>query len=47
MKPKWIVQRLQMGSWTYVSNLLDEQPQTPPQAQDAGVMSKVSTGDTS
>jgi hypothetical protein len=28
MKPEWIAQRLHMGSWTYVSNLLNEQPQT-------------------
>ena len=34
MKPKWIAQRLQMGSWTYASNLLNEQPQTHPQAQE-------------
>ena len=31
---KWIAQRLQMGSWTYVSNLLNEPPQTQPQAQE-------------
>ena len=31
---KWIAQRLQMGSWTYVSNLLKEQPQTHPPAQE-------------
>ena len=24
MSLKWIAQRLQMGSWTYVSNLLNE-----------------------
>ena len=33
MKPKWIAQRLHMGSWTYVSNLLNEQAQLHPQAQ--------------
>ena len=26
MSLKWIAQRLQMGSWTYVSNLLNEKP---------------------
>jgi hypothetical protein len=31
---KWIAQRLHMGSWTYVSNLLKEQPPTQPQAQE-------------
>jgi hypothetical protein len=31
---KWIAQRLQMGSWTYVSNLLNEPPQTQPQTQE-------------
>src|ERR1035441_9668426 len=30
MNLKWIAQRLHMGSWTYVSNLLKEQPPTPP-----------------
>ena len=30
---KWIAQRLQMGSWTYVSNLLNEPKHTQPQAQ--------------
>jgi hypothetical protein len=34
MSLKWIAQRLQMGSWTYVSNLLNEAPQTPPQGQE-------------
>ena len=34
MSLKWIAQRLRMGSWTYVSNLLNEQPQTHPQAQE-------------
>jgi len=28
MSLKWIAQRLQMGSWTYVSNLLHERPVT-------------------
>ena len=28
------IQRLQMGSWTYVSNLLNEPPETQPQAQE-------------
>ena len=31
---KWIARRLQMGSWTYVSNLLNEPPQKQPQAQE-------------
>jgi hypothetical protein len=26
MSLKWIAQRLHMGSWTYISNLLKEQP---------------------
>jgi hypothetical protein len=26
MSLKWIAQRLQMGSWTYVSNLLSRRP---------------------
>jgi len=30
----WIAQRLHMGSWTYVFNLLNEPPQTLPQAQE-------------
>ena len=34
MSLKWIAQRLQMGSWTCDSNLLNEQPQTHPQAQE-------------
>jgi len=34
MSLRWIAQRLQMGSWTYVSNLLNEQPQTQPQTQE-------------
>ena len=34
MSLKWIAQRLQMGSWTCVSNLLNEQSQTQPQAQE-------------
>jgi len=34
MSLKWIAQRLHMGSWTYVSNLLNEQPQTQPHAQE-------------
>ena len=33
MKLKWIGQRLHMGSWTYVSNLLNEQPATQSQGQ--------------
>ena len=31
---KWIAGRLQMGTWTYVSNLLNEPPETQPQAQE-------------
>ena len=27
MSLKWIAQRLEMGAWTYVSNLLHEQPE--------------------
>src|ERR1035437_3112793 len=34
MSLKWIAERLQMGSWTYVSNLLNEPPQTLPQGQE-------------
>ena len=34
MSLKWIAQRLQMGSWTYVSNLLNERSQPQPQAQE-------------
>ena len=34
MSLKWIAGRLQMGSWTYVSNLLNEPPETQPQAQE-------------
>jgi len=29
MSLKWIAQRLQMGTWTYVSNLLNEKPESP------------------
>jgi hypothetical protein len=29
MSLKWIAQRLQMGTWTYVSNLLNEKPASP------------------
>ena len=29
-----IAQRLQMGTWTYVSNLLNEPSETQPQAQE-------------
>jgi hypothetical protein len=32
MSLKWIAQRLQMGSWTYVSNLLNEPPETRAQS---------------
>ena len=35
MSLKGIAQRLHMGSWTYVSNLLNEQPQMHPHAQEA------------
>jgi hypothetical protein len=31
---QWIAQRLQMGTWTYVSNLLNEPPETQPGAQE-------------
>jgi hypothetical protein len=34
MKSKWVAARLQMGTWTYVSNLLNEPPETQPQAQE-------------
>ena len=34
MSLKWIAQRLHMGSWTYVSKLLNEHPATQPQAQE-------------
>jgi hypothetical protein len=34
MSLKWIAQRLHMGSWTYVSNLLNEQSQPQPQGQE-------------
>ena len=33
MSLKWIAHRLQMGTWTYVSNLLNAPPETQPQAQ--------------
>jgi hypothetical protein len=29
MSLKWIAQRLQMGTWTYVSSLLNEKPESP------------------
>jgi hypothetical protein len=32
MSLKWIAGRLQMRTWTYVSNLLNEPPETQPQA---------------
>jgi hypothetical protein len=31
---KWIAQRFHTGSWTCVSNLLNEQLRTHPQAQE-------------
>jgi hypothetical protein len=34
MSLKWIAERLQMGTWTYVSNLLNEPPESQPQAQE-------------
>jgi hypothetical protein len=34
MSLKWIAARLQMGTWSYVSNLLNEPPETQPQAQE-------------
>jgi hypothetical protein len=34
MSLKWIAARLQIGTWTYVSNLLNEPPVTQPQAQE-------------
>ena len=33
MSLKWIAHRLQMGTWTYVSNLLNAPQETQPQAQ--------------
>ena len=33
MSLKWIATRLQMGTWTYVCNLLNEPPETQPRAQ--------------
>jgi hypothetical protein len=29
MSLKWIARRLQMGTWTGVSKLLDEEPESP------------------
>ena len=40
MSLKWIAQRLYMGSWTYVSNLLNEQP--PNASAGAGGVTDVS-----
>jgi REP element-mobilizing transposase RayT len=34
MSLKWIVQSLHMGTWTYMSNLLNEPPPTHPAAQE-------------
>jgi hypothetical protein len=34
MSLKWIAARLQMGTWTYVSNLLNEPPEIQPQGQE-------------
>jgi hypothetical protein len=34
MSLKWIAARLLMSTWTYVSNLLNEPPETRPQAQE-------------
>ena len=34
MSLKWIAQLLQMGSWSYVSNLLNEPAEAQPQAQE-------------
>ena len=34
MSLKWIAQRLQMGSWTYVSSLLKQPARALPQAQE-------------
>jgi hypothetical protein len=31
---KWIAERLQMGTWTYVSNLLNGPPETQPKGQE-------------
>ena len=31
---KWIAQGLQVGTWTYVSNLLNEPPEVQAQAQE-------------
>ena len=31
---KWIAARLQMGTWTYVSNLLNEPAETQPNEQE-------------
>jgi REP element-mobilizing transposase RayT len=46
MSLKWIAQRLQMGSWTYVSNLLNEPPtNTAPRTGDDAVVSIVRTED--
>jgi hypothetical protein len=40
MSSKWIAQRLHMGSWTCVSKLLNEQPQTHPEAQEMLLLCK-------
>jgi hypothetical protein len=34
MSLNWFVKRSPMGTWTYVSHLLNEQLQTHPQAQE-------------
>ena len=34
MSLKWITQRFQMGTWAYVSDLLNEPPETQPQARE-------------
>ena len=43
MSLKWIAQRLQMGSWTYVSNLLNQPAQALPSSGGVAVVSIVRT----
>ena len=43
MSLKWIAARLQMGTWTYVSNLLNEPPETQPSSGGVAVVSIVRT----
>ena len=43
---KWSTQRLQMGIWTYVSNLLNDKPESPAAQEVLPLCQQVAAGQT-